>query len=111
MDKHYRLMRGLAWFPDEQPDTQIKARVEEQLRGNAVDVILSHTCPFKYIPREMFLSEVDQSIVDDSTERWLDGIEETTPYKAWFCGHWHTDKRIDRMHFLFRGTETTDLIR
>ena len=111
VDKHYRLMRGLAWFSDEQPDAQAKAYVEEQLRCNAIDVILSHTCPFKYIPREMFLSEVDQSAVDDSTERWLDGIEETTPYKAWFCGHWHTDKRIDRMHFLFRSTETTDLIR
>ncbi len=104
-------MRGLAWFSDEQPDAQTKAYVEEQLRGNTVDVILSHTCPFKYIPREMFLAEVDQSAVDDSTERWLDGIEETTPYKAWFCGHWHTDKRIDRMHFLFRSTETTNLIR
>lgn len=111
VDKYYRLSRGLSWFSDEQPDDETKARVEEQLRTNAVDVILSHTCPFKYIPREMFISQVDQSTVDDSTERWLDGIEETTPYKAWFCGHWHTDKRIDRMHFLYRSFETVDMIR
>ena len=108
VDKYYRIMRGLGWFPDEQPDDRTKARVEDQLRNNAVDIILSHTCPFKYIPREMFIAEVDQSMVDDSTERWLDTIEESTSYKAWFCGHWHTDKRIDRMHFLFHGYECSD---
>lgn len=30
--------------------------------------------------------------------------------KAWFCGHWHTDKRIDRMHFLFNSFEDRDMI-
>jgi 3-oxoacid CoA-transferase subunit A len=29
-------------------------------------------------------------------------------YKAWYCGHWHTDKRIDRMHFLFRSWESIE---
>lgn len=111
VDKYYRLMRGLQWFPDEQPDAKTKAHIEEQLRNNSVDVILSHTCPFKYIPREMFLGEIDQSAVDDSMERWLDRIEENTPYKAWFCGHWHTNKRIDRMHFLFHDFESADQIR
>ena len=87
---------------------EIKAFVEEQLRTNPIDVVLSHTCPFKYEPVEMFLSGVDQSVVDDSTERWLDKIEESIDYKDWFCGHWHTDKRIDMMHFLlttFEGFE------
>lgn len=22
-----------------------------------------------------------------------------------FCGHWHIDKRIDKMHFLFKSIE------
>ena len=80
--------------------------VERQLREHHVDVILSHTCPFKYEPREMFLTMVDQSTVDASTEKWLDRIEESTDYVAWVCGHWHTDKRIDKMHFLFHSFET-----
>jgi 3-oxoacid CoA-transferase subunit A len=29
-------------------------------------------------------------------------------YNAWYCGHWHTDKRIDRMHFLFRSWESIE---
>ena len=48
---------------------------------------------------------IDQSTVDDSTERWLDEIEKKADYEAWFCGHWHTDKRIDRMHFLYNSFE------
>ena len=35
-------------------------------------------------------------------------IEEAIEYKAWFCGHWHTDKRIDKMHFLFHSFESDE---
>ena len=110
VDKFYRLARGYGWWEDEQPSAEIKEYVERQLRENHIDVILSHTCPFKYEPREMFLTMVDQSTVDASTEKWLDTIEESTDYKAWFCGHWHTDKRIDKMHFLFHSFETEEQI-
>lgn len=73
-----------------------------------IDIILSHTCPKKYIPTEMFLPMVDQSTVDSSMEEWLDRIEDTVNYKAWYCGHWHTDKRIDKMHFLYKTFECLD---
>ena len=85
-----------------------KEYVEQQIREKDFDIILSHTCPFKYEPREMFLAVIDQSTVDTSTESWLDTIEEMVDYKAWYCGHWHTNKRIDKMHFLFHGYETSD---
>lgn len=108
VDKYYRLSKGWGWWPDEQPSEAIKAYVEQQVRENDFDIVLSHTCPFKYEPTEMFLSGIDQSTVDDSTERWLDKIEEAISYEAWFCGHWHTDKRIDKMHFLFRTFESDE---
>ena len=108
VDKYYRLARGYGWWDDEQPNPDVKAVVEDRLSSNKIDVILSHTCPFKYEPIEMFLSGIDQSSVDDSTERWLDTIEENTDYLAWFCGHWHTDKRIDKMHFLFHSFESAE---
>ena len=110
VDKYYRLRRGYGWWADEQPSAEIKRYVESQIMDKPFDVILSHTCPYKYIPREMFLSGIDQSMVDDSTERWLDSIEERVSYRAWFCGHWHTDKRIDRMHFLFHSFETDEAL-
>ena len=102
VDKFYRLARGYAWFADEQPTEEVKCYVEDQLKDNAVDVVFSHTCPGKYIPIEMFLPGIDQSTVDSSTEQWLDVLEDTLQYTAWCCGHWHTDKRVDRMHFLYQ---------
>lgn len=63
-------------------------------------MVLTHTCPAKYIPVEAFLSWLDQSTVDQSTEDWLDEIEEHLEYQDWFCGHWHINKRIDKIHFL-----------
>lgn len=108
VDKNYRLSRGYGWWADEQPSEEIKARVGRRVANSGLDVILSHTCPFKYEPREAFLPGIDQSEVDSSTEEWLDTIEESVDYKAWFCGHWHIDKRIDKMHFLYDEFESDE---
>lgn len=105
VDKFYRLRMGYHWWTDEQPSNTIKRYVEQQIAGNKVDIVFSHTCPHKYIPTECFLPGIDQSTVDNSTEQWLDTIEEMTDYKAWYLGHWHTNKRIDKMHFLFHEVE------
>ena len=59
----------------------------------------------------MFLSMIDQTTVDKSTEIWLDSIEKRVKYKAWFCGHWHTNKRIDKMHFLYGDFECSSMLK
>lgn len=102
VDKFYRLQNGAKWFPDEQPSDEIKARVQDKLESVnwKVDVVLSHTCPFKYVPIETFLSFIDQNTVDNSTEHWLDAIEDKLQYSRWFCGHWHIDKSIDKLRFV-----------
>ena len=107
VDKFYRLRNGMNWFPDEQPSAEIKQNVEQRLsnRDWKIEVVLSHTCPQKYVPIEAFMPGLDQSLVDHSTEEWLDYLESELNYKAWFCGHWHIDKRIDKMHFLMHGLE------
>ena len=94
IDKEYRLFCGANWFPDEQPSKDIKATVEKNLDKNGWNIhgVLSHTCPYTYEPRELFLSGVDQSKVDDSTERWLDTIEEKLTYDVWYFGHYHGEK-------------------
>ncbi len=105
-DKHRRLLRGYKWWEDEQPSEEIKRYVERQIKEKEFDVIISHTCPLKYEPIEAFIPGIDRRKVDTSTEEWLDSIEESTEYKAWYCGHWHINKRIDRMHFLYEGVES-----
>lgn len=108
VDKYYRLAKGYGWWDDEQPSTEIKSYVETQLSQKECDVILSHTCPFKYEPTDMFIPGIDQSKVDNSTEKWLDCIDEKYHYSDWLCGHWHTDRRVGKLHFLFNTWETTD---
>ncbi len=107
VDKYYRLNRGMSWFEDEQPSEEIKKRVIDRLEllDWQIDMVLTHTCPAKYIPIEAFLPGLDQSTVDNSTEEWLDEIEDKLEYKKWYCGHWHIDKRIDKMHFLMESVE------
>ena len=92
---------------DEQPSDEIKRYVEEQLekRNWKIDVILSHTVPLKYEPREMFMTGVDQSSVDKSTEEWLDWIEEKLEYQKWYCGHYHTEKKIGKVDMKYKEIE------
>ena len=103
VDKYFRLASGYNWYESEQPDAKTKNKVKKVLKDldNKVDIILSHTCPYKYLPREMFLEGIDQSTVDNSTEYFLDEIEESTDYNLWYCGHYHTDKEIDKIIFMF----------
>ena len=110
VDKFYRLSRVYGWWEDEQPSDVIKNYVEKQISENKFDVVISHTCPLRYEPIEVFLPQIDQSMVDDGTEKWLDSIESRIDYIAWYCGHWHTDKRIDKMHFLFNSFESADMM-
>lgn len=103
VDKALRLKNHWGWWDDEQPTNEVKRRVEDKLdiENWRIDVVLSHTSPLRYEPREAFLSFVDDSEVDKSTEIWLDSIEHKLYYDQWYCGHYHTDKVIDKMRFLF----------
>lgn len=103
VDKWYRIANGYKWFEDEQPDDQIKQETEQAMSawGYVFDQILSHTCPYKYLPTEAFLPHVDQSTVDQSTEEWLDTIEDRCTYGRWLCGHYHIDKEIDNIRFMY----------
>ena len=112
VDKPYRLATGAKWFPDEQPSEELRDSITKQLKSEHehrnVDVFLTHTCPARYIPVEAFLPGVDQSSVDRTTEDWLDEIEAMYPYEAWYCGHYHINKNIDKVHFLFDSVYVFD---
>ena len=107
IDKMFRIMYGYGWWADEQPSDEIKRYVEKQLekRNWKIDVVLSHTVPLKYEPTEVFLPGVDQSRVDKSTEAWLGRIEEKLEYRRWYCGHYHTEKEVDRVRLMFEEVE------
>ncbi len=105
VDKFYRLRYGYGWWEDEQPSKEIKRYVEKQLEKNnwMVDVVLSHTAPEKYEPIEVFMSGIDQSTIDKSTEQWLDTIEDNLNYDKWYLGHYHTEKKIDKIEIMYNN--------
>lgn len=105
VDKFYRLRNGYQWFEDEQPSEEIKEYVETQLdnRNWSIDIVFSHTCPVSYEPREWFIPGLPQSTVDKTTEIWLDTIEKRLDYDKWYCGHYHGEKKIDKIEFMFNN--------
>lgn len=107
-DKWYRLeMQALGhksyrWFADEQMSEWERKEAYDMICDYDPEIILSHTCPFRLIPRDMFLGQIDQSSVDDSMEHWMDTVADVFPDRRWYCGHWHTDRTIANiMRFMY----------
>lgn len=100
-DKQYRLLHGYKWFKEEQLTKEGMDTILAKVKGKHFDIVLTHTCPYKYEPREVFMQGLDQSKVDKSMEHFLDEIEETVSYDKWYCGHYHTEKQVDKLEFMF----------
>lgn len=103
VDKYYRVANGLPWFESEQPDERVMADVEAALdrMGWEIDYLFSHTVPLEYIPQDALLPGINQSTVDNSTEQWLSQIERKLAYSAWYAGHYHITRDLDRVSILY----------
>ena len=95
------------WFDTEQPTEEIKAYVEGQLEraGFQVDYVFSHTAPKQYEPTWAFTPGRDQSLVDKSTEEWLDSIERRLNYECWYCGHYHVDDQEGPVRIMYEEVD------
>ncbi len=105
VDKYYRLEHGWNWFNDEQLNATEQKSIMSKLHyqhNKQYDCVLTHTCPERYIPREWFLPMIDQSTVDNGMEQFLDNVADTIDYKKWYCGHYHGEKVVDNVEFLYK---------
>ena len=106
-DPQYRLEWGYKWWSDEQPNEKTKKKIWNITHDHQIDdidVMLTHTCPFRFIPTELFISDIDQSTVDQSTEMFFDNIYECYPNDCkpfWYFGHFHGNKYTDDYVMLF----------
>lgn len=109
IDKYSRIRNNAPWFETEQPDEETIRYVEAQLERWQwkVDYVFTHTIPLKYEPSDLFLDKIDQSIIDKSTEKWLDSLESRLTYYKWYCGHFHTDRDMGNIMILYQ--EIVDL--
>lgn len=101
VDKNYRIIYRYPWFKDEQLSKEEVDNILNKYKGQHIDIVLSHTCPLKYEPTEVFMKGIDQSNVDKSMEKFLDKVEESIDYDKWYCGHYHIEKKIDKLEFMF----------
>ena len=119
VDKARCLEENKPFWEDEMPDDAVKAKVEERLESenNIIYGMMTHTCPIDYLPTEMFIStrqnldvkapakkekakKVFNPDIDRSTEEWLGNLEKKLNYEIWYCGHYHIDKQIDKVHMM-----------
>lgn len=138
VDKMRCLEEGKPFWEDEMPDEFVKAKVEGKLsrEKNRIYGVMTHTCPIDYLPTEMFIStrhnaeiknkprrmkarkrggkkadkKVFQPDIDRSTEEWLGTLEQRLCYEVWYCGHYHIDKEIDKIHMMYREIRPLHLL-
>jgi 3-oxoacid CoA-transferase subunit A len=91
VDKYFRLANGWSWFKDEQMTEKERKDGLDLINKNFknYDIVLSHTCPISYEPTDLFISSIDQNMVDKTTEKYLEQIEHELKYKLWCWGHFH----------------------
>lgn len=111
VDKYYRLQRGWRWFKNEQLEPFEMDACYRNAIDYQFDLILSHTCPLSLRPTDLFLRGIDQSIVDNSMEVWLENIRAKVRHNVWLWGHYHAD-RIEAPHcevFYFEIEDLEDI--
>ena len=94
VDKFYRIGRRYQWFDDEQLSDSEQLECWRDLADQNVDLVLTHTCPYSWMPTDLFLPSIDQSTVDNKTEVFLEQLREVFDYNIWLFGHFHDDRYV-----------------
>ena len=101
VDKWYRLQFDKKWFTSEQLTQEEMDSIKSLTLGKQYDFVFSHTVPYGYMPTWAFIPGLKQSEVDNSTEEWLQEIENKLSYKEWFAGHFHVDSTEGPITLMF----------
>jgi len=103
VDKYYRLRNNYPYNPNEQLDTTTMNELCDIVRswnekGFPIDYVVGHTFPKWLEPyySDLFISGLDQSNIDKTTEQWLGVIseyfEDNPSFKMYYGGHFHSQK-------------------
>ena len=100
IDKWWRLQQAAArgesfsgWFENEQLNEEEREAILEEVWNCDYDFVFSHTAPISWEPTDLFLSFVDQSTVDKTTEYFLENVKEILgSWGIWCFGHYHADR-------------------
>ena len=99
VDKEYRQFMHWTWYEGEQLDRETQLDILDNVDHGRFDYILTHTCPYSLRPTDLFLTGIDQSKVDNSTELWLEDVFNCVEFSYWLFGHYHENRcygRVDK---------------
>ena len=105
VDKELRLAMNYMWFENEELSLIEMERIYADLLSANLhyDLILTHTCPEKWIPTDMFIGGIDQSKVSRRMEIFLESVENIADYDHWYFGHYHGNRDInDKVTMLYQ---------
>ena len=102
VDKYYRLETHRPWNPQEQLTSKEQMNLINLVsdcnhHNIPIDFVVGHTCPLNIEPyyKHLFFDFIDQSSVDKTTEKFLNGLsfmfEKNFAFKHYFGGHFHSD--------------------
>lgn len=111
VDKWYRLQNDWHWFAEEQLTAEEMSHAEKEFGGKHYDIVLSHTCPIGWEPRDLFLNCIDQSKVDKTMEIWMEKFKNMIDWGIWCFAHYHTD-RLERpyVEIFYQEVEPLDTV-
>jgi len=105
IDKCHRT-EGLSWWKEEIPSQKEFDNGLDNLEKvqHEVDYVLTHTAPKLYVDTMLTMNQMRRfENINDPVEKYLDVVNQTTKYKAWYCGHWHVDYDMKNIHFLYEN--------
>lgn len=98
VDKWYRLSTApcetgwTGWFVDEQLTEKEMDYIMQSTAGRSFDFVLTHTCPYFWQPRDLFIKSLNQASVDKTMELWMEKLKDNFNWKIWLFGHFHDDR-------------------
>ncbi len=92
VDKWHRLMMGYKWFEDEELTPEEKYEIMFNTANKQYEHVFTHTCPFEWMPTDLFLSGIDQTSISNDMERFLTQLSNNFNWGHWWFGHFHADR-------------------
>lgn len=110
IDKNYRLENNMFWEPHEQLTEEEMKDISETFEGEHFNLILSHTCPLSWQPKDLFLTFINQKEVDNSMEAWMEKFRSLITFDMWYFGHYHHDRLVRPygVQMLYKNMDTLD---
>lgn len=100
IDKQFRLAHNLPWFENEQLSAYEQKCIYEDVINKDYDIVLTHTCPLQWQPKDLFVPSLGEENVDRTMEKFLQKIERNINYKRWAFGHYHDNRQINNKAWL-----------